>query len=104
MKISILTPDLFHNCLDRAYLLAKILQRRYEIEIVGPVFGDVILYGQYHQIRVKKIVKKLLPQKSLEMTLQTIGDIYHTRQTSRFSDKNVENHSYFIAICKKYNG
>jgi glycosyltransferase involved in cell wall biosynthesis len=42
MKISILTPDLSHNCLGRAYLLAKILQRHYEIEIVGPMFGGSI--------------------------------------------------------------
>ena len=42
MKISILTPDLSHNCLGRAYLLAKILQRHYEVEIVGPMFGDEI--------------------------------------------------------------
>ena len=39
MKISILTPDLSHNCLGRAYLLAKILQRHYKVEIVGPIFG-----------------------------------------------------------------
>ncbi len=42
MKISILTPDLSHNCLGRAYLLAKILQRHYEVEIIGPIFGDGI--------------------------------------------------------------
>jgi len=42
MKISILTPDLSHNCLGRAYLLAKILQRHYEVEIIGPMFGDEI--------------------------------------------------------------
>lgn len=42
MKISILTPDLSHNCLGRAYLLAKVLQRRYEVEIDGPVFGKGI--------------------------------------------------------------
>jgi glycosyltransferase involved in cell wall biosynthesis len=42
MKISILTPDLSNNCLGRAYLLAKILQRHYEAEIVGPIFGDGI--------------------------------------------------------------
>ena len=42
MKISILSPDLSDNCLGRAYLLAKILQRRYEVEIIGPVFGDGI--------------------------------------------------------------
>ena len=42
MKISILTPDLSHNCLGRAYLLAKILQRHYKLEIVGPIFSNGI--------------------------------------------------------------
>jgi glycosyltransferase involved in cell wall biosynthesis len=42
MKISILSPDLSDNCLGRAYLLAKILQRRYEVAIVGPIFGNGI--------------------------------------------------------------
>jgi glycosyltransferase involved in cell wall biosynthesis len=42
MKISVLTPDFSHNCLSRAYLLAKILQRRYDVEIVGCLFGDVV--------------------------------------------------------------
>ena len=42
MKISVLVPDLSNNCLGRAYLLAKILQIDYEVEIVGPLFGDKI--------------------------------------------------------------
>jgi len=42
MKISILSPDLSNNCLGRAYLLAKVLQRRHEVEIVGPIFGNGI--------------------------------------------------------------
>lgn len=42
MKISILSPDLSSNCLGRAYLLAKILQRHYKIEIVGPLFTEKI--------------------------------------------------------------
>ncbi len=42
MKISILVPDLSQNCLGRAYILAKVLQRRHDVEIVGPVFGDGI--------------------------------------------------------------
>jgi len=42
VKISILTPDISHNCLGRAYLLAKVLQRRYEVEIVGPAFQGKI--------------------------------------------------------------
>jgi glycosyltransferase involved in cell wall biosynthesis len=42
MKISILSPDLSGNCLGRSYLLAKILQRQYEVEIVGPIFSNGI--------------------------------------------------------------
>jgi len=42
VKISILTPDVSHNCLGRAYLLAKVLQRRYQVEIVGPAFQGKI--------------------------------------------------------------
>ena len=42
MKITILSPDLSHNCLGRAYLLAKILQRRHKVEVVGPLFGEEI--------------------------------------------------------------
>jgi len=42
MKIAILSPDLSHNGLGRAYLLAKVLERRYEVEVVGPLFGDEI--------------------------------------------------------------
>ena len=42
MKISILTSDLSQNCLVRPYLLAKILQKHYEVEIVGPIFGEGI--------------------------------------------------------------
>jgi glycosyltransferase involved in cell wall biosynthesis len=40
VRISILTPDVSLNCLGRAYLLARVLQRRYEVEIVGPAFQD----------------------------------------------------------------
>lgn len=42
MKVSILTPDVSINCFGRAWLLAKVLERRYEVEIVGPVFGNGI--------------------------------------------------------------
>lgn len=42
MKISILTPDLSSNSIGRAYLLAKILQRKYKLEIIGPIMGDGI--------------------------------------------------------------
>lgn len=40
MYISILSPDLSINCLVRAHLLAELLDRTHEIEIVGPQTRD----------------------------------------------------------------
>jgi glycosyltransferase involved in cell wall biosynthesis len=42
MKISILTPDFSHNCIARAYILAKALKGKYKLEIIGPKFGNGI--------------------------------------------------------------
>jgi len=58
MKISILAPDLSHNCLARAYLLARVLQRRYEVEIVGPAFQGTIWQPLANQTEVEL---KLVP-------------------------------------------
>lgn len=38
MKISIITCNLGNNCLGRAYLLGKVLQRNYEVDIHGYIF------------------------------------------------------------------
>lgn len=42
MKISLLCFDLSHNCLGRTYILAKVLRRHFEVEIIGPMFGGKI--------------------------------------------------------------
>ena len=42
MKVSILFLGLCINCFGRAYLLSKIFQKHYEIEITGPIFGEGI--------------------------------------------------------------
>ena len=42
MKISILSPNLSSNSVGRAYLLSKLLENRYEVTIIGPIFGDGI--------------------------------------------------------------
>jgi len=44
MKISILTPNVSDNNLGRAHILAKVLQRRWPVEIIGPMFGDALWY------------------------------------------------------------
>jgi glycosyltransferase involved in cell wall biosynthesis len=60
MKISVLSFDMGHNCLGRAYLLAKVLQRRYHVEILGsqfPAHGEKIWgpcdTGEFNYITVK---------------------------------------------------
>ncbi|RKY72369.1 MAG: glycosyl transferase [Candidatus Latescibacterota bacterium] len=82
MKISILTPDLSGNCLGRAYLLAKILQRRYEVEIVGPIFGDGIWEPvadlgdlEYKSIKIGRIPKSYWQVKNLLKKID--GDVIY---------------------------
>jgi len=82
-------------------------------ELLRKYFRDVKLYGQNYQTTVKRIARKLLPtikgiiRKLLSQRvwqtafLQKTKDIYNTRQTSNFSNEKVENHFYFVAICKK---
>ena len=71
-KVTILAPDLSHNCISRAYLLSKIVQKRYEVEIVGPIFGDGIWEPlsnstdvNYKFVKVKSKVFTFLQLKEL---------------------------------------
>jgi glycosyltransferase involved in cell wall biosynthesis len=41
-RISVLCANLSSNALGRAYILARVLQRHYEVEILGPSFGGGI--------------------------------------------------------------
>jgi len=40
MRISLLIPDFSSNCLIRSYPIAEVLRQHYDIEIIGPQFGD----------------------------------------------------------------
>ncbi len=42
MKITILSPNLSGNSVGRAYILAKMLSKHWQVEIVGPMFADDI--------------------------------------------------------------
>lgn len=42
MKISILVFNLSSNSIVRTYPIAKVLERHYEVEVIGPVLGDEI--------------------------------------------------------------
>jgi len=81
MKISLLCADLSSNCLGRTYLLAKILQKNYQVEIVGPMFGNDIWSPVAHDLSVpyKKIqLKKWFPYVQLyKLALSVDGDIVY---------------------------
>ncbi len=82
MKISILTSDLSDNCLGRAYLLAKILQRHYEVEIVGPQFREGIWEPVAHDksitYKTVKISGRLKPYWQIGKLINKIdGDVIY---------------------------
>jgi len=82
MKVSILSPDLSHNCLGRAYSLAKILQRHYEVEIIGPIFGDEIWEPVSNDKSIKykfvKISGRFMPYWQISELIKKIdGDVIY---------------------------
>lgn len=42
MKVSIVSPDLSHNCLGRAFVLAQLIEKNHKVEIIGPQSTDEI--------------------------------------------------------------
>ncbi|UCH12357.1 MAG: glycosyltransferase [Candidatus Omnitrophota bacterium] len=85
MKISIITPDLSRNCLGRAYLLAKVLQRKYDVEIIGllsdekiwqPIANDRSI--SYKSIKLKGRFKAYWQLK--EISKKITGDIIYVHK------------------------
>ena len=62
MKISVLTPNLSNNSLGRAWMLAKILQRHYEVEMIGPMFGSSIWEPVESEFSYISVKGRLFPQ------------------------------------------
>lgn len=82
MKISVLTFDLSHNCLGRSHLLAKILERRYEVEMIGPLFGDGIWkpVATLGDLRYKPVKVGTLPESywnMVQLLKQVDGDVIY---------------------------
>jgi len=77
MKISILSFDLSDNCLGRAYILAKILSKRFDVEILGPKIG----IGIWEPVKNDTSIKyKILPSSIINIfkTMRKIdGDIIY---------------------------
>jgi glycosyltransferase involved in cell wall biosynthesis len=99
MKISVLTPDLSNNSLGRAWLLAKILQRRFEVEIIGPMFGSAVWEPVQSEFSYKGVKGCLFPRfvpEIYKMVKKTKGDVVYAHKPV-FS-------SFAIGLIKKHLG
>ncbi|MFX4263648.1 glycosyltransferase [Pelotomaculum propionicicum] len=90
MKISVLTPDVSQNCLGRSYLLAQLLQKYYEVEIIGPMFGEDIWEPvrtlkkvNIKYIKINKFPRSLFDMKRLIRLIS--GDIIYCSKPLFFS-------------------
>lgn len=81
MRVSILSPNLSENGLGRALLLARVLERRHEVEIVGPMFSGRIwppAQGSDLEIRSLPISSSILGLPALRRLVRLIrGDVIY---------------------------
>ena len=84
MKISIACADLSSNCLGRSYILARVLERRYDVEIVGPAFGEGIwepLAGETFSYRAWPMERRATSLPQLRRLAEWIdGDVIYANK------------------------
>ena len=96
MKISILVFDLSNNCLVRTYPIAKVLERRYSVEIIGPVFGRDIFPPYANEFDYKSVEGRNYPffiSSAKEILGKIEGDVIYA-----FKPRPT---SYGIGLLKK---
>lgn len=77
LKISILSYDLSDNCVGRAYILAKMLIQRFDVEILGPKIGKGIWAPIRNDSKIKYTVLPL-SLLNIRKTMRKIdGDIIY---------------------------
>jgi glycosyltransferase involved in cell wall biosynthesis len=98
MKISIITPDLSHNCLGRAYILAKALQSKYDVEIAGPILGN----GIWEPVAGDKgIIYKAVKLKG-NYSFRKLKDLYYLADGNIIYCSKPLFTSFGISLMKKY--
>ncbi|MBN2331277.1 MAG: glycosyltransferase family 4 protein [Candidatus Aenigmarchaeota archaeon] len=96
MKISVLVYDLSTNSIVRTYPIVRVLQRRHEVEVIGPVFGEGVFppYAgefDYRTVRGRSMPLFALPCR--EMLRKITGDVVYA-----FKPKAT---SYGVGFLKK---
>jgi len=99
LKISIITFDLSHNCLGRAYLLGKVLRRNYDVEIHGFVSSnskDAIWKpcdtGEFHY--------HAAPGKNFPFFLKSMADMIKSLDGDVIYASKLRLPSYGVALLK----
>lgn len=86
MKISLMCVNLSSNALGRSHLLANVLKRFYDVEIIGPVLGDTLWEPVAHDntipVKSLKIDSGLISpyQKLLGLTRMIDGDVIYVQK------------------------
>lgn len=94
MKISILNFDLSNNSLGRAHLLAKMLSRKYTVEILGPAYQDKIWAPVASENEITYIVLNKSLKKIKSNLMKIDGDIIYAIKP--------KGTSYGYALLKKF--
>jgi len=77
IKISILSSNLSENCLGRAYILAKILSKRFDVEILGPMIGKGIWVPLKNDSTIKYTILPLSIINLFRIIRKINGDIIY---------------------------
>ncbi|MFC4407863.1 glycosyltransferase family 4 protein [Haloarchaeobius iranensis] len=97
MKVTILCYNLSNNCVGRGMVLAEIVKRNHDVELVGPIFGDGIWdpMADRDYIRGVEMSSRTygFPHKAPELLSMIDGDVIYAAKP-KFA-------SYGVALLKK---
>jgi glycosyltransferase involved in cell wall biosynthesis len=71
MKITLLVSDMSQNCLGRAYVLGKVLSKRYDVDILGPMFGPEI----WSPVDMSELNYRAIPARGFPSFFRSAGSI-----------------------------
>jgi len=84
VKISIVCADLSGNCLGRSYIVARVLERRHDVEIVGPAFGSGLwepLAGESFRYRAWPMARRATSLPDLRRLADWVdGDVIYAHK------------------------
>jgi glycosyltransferase involved in cell wall biosynthesis len=97
MKISVISHDLSHNALGRAYILTKVLKRQYDVELIGPINES----GIWKPLSAEKIEYKSVPNRLYPGFISSIKDMMKLISGNVIYAIKTQPASFGVSILKK---